>query len=217
VKFDKKMNQKLKICGLRDKENIEQILELKPDFVGFIFYEKSSRNVGNNLNLDGLNFGKTKKVGVFVDAETDFILEKIEKYGLEIVQLHGSETPDFCAKIRRNCLIFKAFGVDSTFDFEQLLPFKNAVDYFLFDTKTSAHGGSGATFDWEILQKIPADLPWILSGGLSLENIEFFLKSDFPKPFALDVNSRFEVSAGMKDLEKLEMLVVNLEHGLGGF
>jgi phosphoribosylanthranilate isomerase len=202
------MNLKIKICGLREKENIRQILELQPDFVGFIFYEKSPRNVGNDLNLDGLNFGKTKKVGVFVDASADFIFEKIEKYGLEIVQLHGSETPDFCAKIRRNSLIFKAFGVDSTFDFEKILPYKNVVDYFLFDTKTAAHGGSGATFDWEILRKIPADLPWILSGGLSLENIEFFLKSDFPKPFALDVNSRFEVSAGLKNLEKLKLLQI---------
>lgn len=199
----------LKVCGLRERENIRAVLTLEPDFVGFIFYEKSPRFVGHDFDLTGLDFGKTtQKVGVFVDAEADFILEKIERHGLEVVQLHGSESPDFCRLIRRKSLVFKAFGIDRAFDFSNLEPFREAVDYFLFDTKTAAHGGSGAAFDWTLLMKMPPDLPWILSGGLSLENLDLFFKNDdLPRPFAIDVNSRFEISPGLKDIEKLKKLI----------
>ena len=202
---------KLKICGLRDPENIRAVLDLQPDFVGFIFYEKSPRFVDEAFDLSGIDFGKTKKVGVFVDAHESFVFEKIERHGLEIAQLHGSESPDFCRSIRQKALVFKAFGMDENFDFPVLENYRAVVDCFLFDTKTTTHGGSGRPFDWSVLKKIPPNLSWILSGGLSLENLDsFFENQDLPRPFSLDVNSRFELAAGLKDIGKLKILINRL-------
>ncbi len=214
----------LKICGLCDRQNIAEALALEPDFVGFIFYEKSPRNVTDDLDLAGLDFGKTKKVGVFVDAAADFIFEKTERLGLEIIQLHGSETPGFCHEIRQKLqpllasppTIFKAFGVDENFDFKKLEPYFGAVDFFLFDTKTAAHGGSGQVFDWSVLKKMPPGLPWILSGGLGIETIGLFFEKvkngDLPRPFAIDVNSKFEVSPGFKNVADLRFLKSMIDH-----
>jgi phosphoribosylanthranilate isomerase len=144
-----------------------------------------------------------KKVGVFVDEELLKIQEIIDQYQLQAVQLHGNESPEMCATLKNQVEVFKAFGVDEAFNFDQLKPYENVVDYFLFDTKTSSHGGSGKTFDWQILQNYQLKTPFFISGGLSNENLEEVLKLKHPAFAGVDLNSRFETAPGLKNIEKL--------------
>jgi phosphoribosylanthranilate isomerase len=201
---------KLKVCGMRDVENIKALSELKPDFIGFIFYDKSPRFVGNDaLDAEFINAlpRDIKKVGVFVNATIDFILQNVRKYGLHYVQLHGNEMPDFCRNLKfKGVNIIKAFRIDNSFIFSQLNNYKPHVDFFLFDAKGDGYGGNGITFDWNILKKYDNEKPYFLAGGISLENIDD-LENIVPKPYAMDVNSKFEISAGVKDIEKLEELL----------
>ena len=196
---------KLKVCGMKFPENIEQVAALKPDYMGFIFFEKSPRNFDTEvpkLNKD------IKKTGVFVDASVDFILEKVKKHQLQAVQLHGKENPEICAALKSEDLeIIKVFSVKGTFDFNILQQYEGKVDFFLFDTKGKAKGGNGITFDWEVLKRYPSETPFFLSGGIGLEEISRLRNFEFPKTFyGIDVNSRFETEPGLKDLETLKEL-----------
>ncbi len=195
---------------MRDAENIKALSELKPDFIGFIFYDKSPRFVGNDaLDAELINSlpRDIKKVGVFVNATIDYILQNVRKYGLHYVQLHGNEMPDFCRNLKfKGVNIIKAFRIDNSFIFSQLNNYKPHVDFFLFDAKGDGYGGNGITFDWNILKKYDNGKPYFLAGGISLENIDD-LESIVPKPYAMDVNSKFEISPGLKDIEKLEELL----------
>ncbi len=200
---------KLKVCGMRDAENIKALVELKPDFIGFIFYDKSPRFVGNNLDVELIQSipREIRKVGVFVNATVDYILQNVKKYNLQYVQLHGNETPDFCKSLRlKGVNIIKAFRLDESFIFSQLNNYKPHVDFFLFDAKGEGYGGNGVTFDWTILKKYDNQKPYFLAGGISLDNLDE-LAGITPKPYAFDVNSKFEVSPGVKDIEKIEELV----------
>lgn len=202
-------NMKLKVCGMRDVENIKALIELKPDFMGFIFYDKSPRFVGNDLDVELMNSipREIKKVGVFVNATVDYILQNVRKYGLNYVQLHGNEMPDFCRNLRlKGVNIIKAFRVDNDFVFSQVNNYKPHVDFFLFDAKGDGYGGNGISFDWNILKKYDNQKPYFLAGGVSLENLDI-LESITPKPYALDVNSKFEIEPALKDIEKLEELL----------
>lgn len=202
-------NMKLKVCGMRDVENIKALIELKPDFMGFIFYDKSPRFVGNDLDVELMNSipREIKKVGVFVNATVDFILQNVRKYGLNYVQLHGNEMPDFCKNLRlKGVNIIKAFRVDNDFIFSQVNNYKPHVDFFLFDAKGDGYGGNGISFDWSILKKYDNQKPYFLAGGVSLENIDV-LETIIPQPYALDVNSKFEIEPAVKDIEKLEELL----------
>lgn len=202
-------NMKLKVCGMRDVENIKALIELKPDFMGFIFYDKSPRFVGNDLDVELMNSipREIKKVGVFVNATVDFILQNVRKYGLNYVQLHGNEMPDFCRNLRlKGVNIIKAFRVDNDFIFSQLNNYKPHVDFFLFDAKGDGYGGNGISFDWNILKKYDNQKPYFLAGGVSLENFDI-LENIIPQPYALDVNSKFEIEPALKDIEKLEELL----------
>jgi phosphoribosylanthranilate isomerase len=202
---------RLKICGMRDTENITHLLALQPDYMGFIFYEKSKRFVGEDLNEDLLKSFpmNTKKVGVFVNAQPAYILEKVRKYQLDFVQLHGEESPDFCKNLRlKGVNVIKAFSVDENFNFSQLNNFKPWCDYFLFDTKGEQKGGNGIAFNWEILNRYDNEKPFFLAGGIDLENAdEAFSLSEKYKIHAVDVNSKFEIEPGLKDLEKLRELI----------
>ena len=196
---------KIKVCGMRNPENIEQLSELKPDYIGFIFYPPSKRFV-ENIDKELLNKlpSELKKTGVFVNAPKDDILEKISLYNLNALQLHGSESPQFCKELKRTGLeIIKAFGMDEEFDFEILKSYEGFVDYFLFDTKTKLHGGSGLTFNWNLLKKYPLNIPYFLSGGLDADNISEALKLEDGRFYALDLNSRFEIEPALKDIDKL--------------
>lgn len=195
---------KLKICGMKYPENIIEVGSLLPDYMGFIFWKKSARY------FDGIipELPKSiQKVGVFVNATVDEILEKVEKYDLQVVQLHGHESVEFCVDLKNNCgkpiEIIKVFSVNDTFDFEILEPFETVCDYFLFDTKGKLPGGNGTTFDWEVLKKYPSKKPFFLSGGIGIEELEDvkqILKTNLPI-YAIDVNSKFEIEPGLKNVE----------------
>ncbi|MBD1392264.1 phosphoribosylanthranilate isomerase [Mucilaginibacter glaciei] len=196
---------KIKVCGLRDINNIKAVELLQPDFMGFILYDKSPRFIGepDEFYLDEIS-SNIVKTGVFVNEHEDAISKYIYKYKLDAIQLHGNESPKFCDLFKHEVQVIKAFGVDEDFDFSQLSPYGENVDYFLFDTKTTAHGGSGKKFNWQILEKYNYDTPFFLSGGLSLDNIEEVKKIDHPMFYGVDLNSRFEISPGLKNIMKLE-------------
>jgi phosphoribosylanthranilate isomerase len=196
---------KIKVCGMRDAENIKAVAALAPNYMGFIFYKNSPRFV-HELPvgvLSGLP-ATVNKVAVFVNEDIETIREIIDKYDFDFVQLHGNESPAFCKSLKDEAIVIKAFGIDKGFDFKQLEKYKNKADLFLFDTKTSAHGGSGLAFDWSILDKYDMEIPFFLSGGLSPENIEEVKSITHPAFYGVDLNSKFEISPALKDVEKLE-------------
>jgi phosphoribosylanthranilate isomerase len=204
---------KIKVCGLKDPENIKAVTSLAPDNIGFIFYGPSSRFV-DNMPPESLNNipSSIKKTAVFVNENAQSIIELIDKYGFDAIQLHGNESPEFCNSFRLKVQVIKAFGLSSSFDFEQLNAYVNKVDFFLFDTKTDIHGGSGKTFDWSVINKYDLDIPFFLSGGISLENLEDVKNICHPQFYGADLNSRFETAPGMKDIRKLEKAFDIIKH-----
>jgi phosphoribosylanthranilate isomerase len=199
---------KLKICGMKYPENILEVSQLLPDYLGFIFWEKSSRYFDGEIPKIPESI---KKVGVFVDATSEEIISKIKKYDLNVVQLHGNESPEFCRNLKmENIEIIKVFSVNDDFNFSSLESFENACDYFLFDTKGKLPGGNGIIFNWQILQKYKSTKPFFLSGGIGIEEIENIKKSNLPI-YAIDVNSKFEIEAGLKNIELLKSFKNNLQ------
>jgi phosphoribosylanthranilate isomerase len=196
---------KIKVCGLRDPDNIKAVEALAPDYMGFICYDKSPRFIGamDDDELVNISTGITK-VGVFVDEDADSISKMIYKYKFDAIQLHGSESPEFCDMYKHEVQVIKAFGVDENFNFAKLNAYKNNVNYFLFDTKTPVHGGSGQTFDWSILNSYKLSVPFFLSGGLSPDNLEEVKNIKHPAFYGIDLNSKFEVSPALKDIDKLK-------------
>ena len=201
---------------MRSAANIKAVLALEPDFMGFIFHEKSPRHVGEELDEELLRSfpGTTKKVGVFVNAHPDLILRNVKKYNFDLVQLHGDELPDVCRNIRnRGVSVIKAFAMDNQFSFSRLNNYKSHCDYFLFDTKGSAYGGNGTAFDWKILNSYDNDKPFFLSGGVGLDNLEdtILLTKQRLNLYAIDINSRFETEPGLKDVEKVQAFMRTLK------
>jgi len=195
----------IKVCGLRDPENIRQVVKLQPNYVGFIFYDKTPRFV-NELPVELLkSIPKTiTKTAVFVNETAENIESLIAKYNFDAIQLHGNESPAFCALFKGKVKVIKAFGLNADFDFTELSAYADHVDLFLFDTKTSIHGGSGKTFDWAVLDKYDLDKPFFLSGGLSLDNLDEVKNISHPQFYGVDLNSRFEIEPGLKNIDKLE-------------
>ncbi len=201
------MNVKLKICGMRDGANIMDVASLQPDYLGFIFYPKSPRFVGNHFVLPANLKPEIIRVGVFVNETSSVILDKAKAYQLNYIQLHGNETPDQCEALGQLGLgIIKVFSVGDDFDFEITKPYKKVVDYFLFDTKGKYHGGNATTFNWDLLKQYDQEIPFLLSGGLSPENINEALELKSMNIHALDVNSGVEENPGMKDITKVKQL-----------
>ena len=182
-------------------DNIQAVTDLKPDFLGFIFYPKSPR-YPETLDIDLLlNIPRNiLKIGVFVNETQDNILETVKKYSLQGVQLHGSESEELCYTLKSlGFLVFKAFPIADATDFKATENYEGACDFFLFDTKTPTHGGSGVKFDWSILSSYQGDTRFLLSGGISVEDVEIIKLINHPKMIGVDLNSRFEISPGMKD------------------
>lgn len=203
----------LKVCGMRDAQNIGEVLDVVPDYLGLIFFEKSARFVGNDFELPGYLLAEApKKVGVFVNHTQEEVTNKARKYSLNLLQLHGDESPEFCQKLKTTLpeiKIIKVFRVNNDFDFNQLTPYKPFCDFFLFDTKGKDYGGNGIVFDWDILKKYDNELPLFMSGGLSLENIQelqHFVAQHQLNVHAIDVNSKFELAPALKDVGKLKEL-----------
>jgi phosphoribosylanthranilate isomerase len=205
---------KLKICGMKYPDNILEVGSLLPDYMGFIFWEKSARYFDGTMP----DLPKSiKKVGVFVNESTDIILAKAKKYDLKAIQLHGQESVAFCSdlksKIHASIEIIKVFSVADDFDFEVLKAFETVCDYFLFDTKGKLPGGNGTTFDWKVLAKYPSEKPFFLSGGIGLEeikSIQEISKTNLPI-YAIDINSKFEIESGLKNIELLKLMVERFE------
>jgi phosphoribosylanthranilate isomerase len=195
-------------------DNIKGVAALKPDYMGFIFYEKSKRFIGRNFDPEIIKSlrGELEPIGVFVNSSLDEILEAHDNYGLMTVQLHGDESPDFCSELDAMAPIstIKAFRIDENFDFKILNPYKSACKYFLFDTQTETYGGSGKKFNWKLLKKYDNELPFFLSGGITLEDAEEINKLEGLNIHAIDINSRFELEPGLKDIVKIKEFMGSL-------
>ena len=222
---------KLKVCGMKYTENIQQVAEQQPDYLGFIFYEKSKRN------FEGIipELPKSiKKTGVFVNEYKEILISLVEEYQLDAIQLHGDESVNYVTELKnqlteRRALfieenkhikkkknkhlisnekveIIKVFGIKDAFNFDVLKPYLDVVDYFLFDTKGKERGGNGTKFDWQVLEKYPFKKPFFLSGGIGIEDVEqiqIMQNTNLPV-YALDVNSKFESKPGIKKIEELK-------------
>ena len=215
----------LKVCGM--KHNTLDVAQLKPDYLGFIFFEKSKRNY-DQAAIETLPEG-IQKVGVFVDASIEFVINKIKQFKFDVIQLHGSETPEYCKTLQSGCLIersrdtaeatpskipeiWKVFSIKDHFDFSVLEAYETVVNKFLFDTKGKEKGGNGYTFDWSVLQDYPSQKPFILSGGIGLEEIAAVneLKKTTLPLAGIDVNSKFEDEPGLKNIDLLKSLIKEL-------
>lgn len=202
----KKMKVKLKICGMKQAANIAAVAELQPDYLGFIFYKKSPRII-SEVSAELIKYvpPTIKTTGVFVDEDLQVIKQHIIRYNLKAVQLHGNESEVYCEELKATgAEIIKAFGIAENFDFSKLEAYLDVVDYFLFDTQTPAHGGSGKLFDWKLLANYLYDKPYFLSGGIDLTHTATIKDINDPRLYAVDVNSKFELEPGLKDVEKLK-------------
>ena len=196
---------KLKVCGMKFSDNISEIESLKPDFMGFIFYKKSKRFFNESKLI--LN-DKINRVGVFVNQEINEVIDYIKKYKLDYVQLHGEEDVRYCLSIKSICKVIKVFKIDDTFNFDKVKKFENVSDYYLFDTKTNLHGGSGKKFNWEILKNYNSKKYFFLSGGISENDIEEIKKIRKIYPIiGIDINSKFELPNLKKDRDKIKSLI----------
>ena len=202
---------KIKVCGMKDPENMRALAELPINMMGMVFYEKSPRCV-DDQDAEAINALSLTipKVGVFVDATKEAIINKVKLFGLQSVQLHGHESPEFCRELRKSGVkIIKAFQIKTIEDINACLPYGDCCDYFLFDTPTTKYGGSGNKFDWKILSLYSGATPFILSGGISPEDAETIKQLDFPQLFAIDLNSRFETAPGIKDIDSIRRFVLD--------
>jgi len=201
---------KIKVCGLRDIENVTDVAGTFPDFMGFIFYQGSPRFVGKEVSNSLFNDIPPEiiKTGVFVNEITSKVRKAVDRFKLDAVQFHGSESADYCRHFMLEGLItIKAFGIEPGFEFKILNSYMNSCDYFLFDTITKTYGGSGKKFDWSILGEYELDKPFFISGGISFEEIREVLNLKHNALFGVDINSRFELSPGIKDAELIRSFI----------
>jgi phosphoribosylanthranilate isomerase len=202
---------KLKVCGMKDVKNIKAVLALQPDYMGFIFYQASPRAVGTTFSLENIAFNSTKKIGVFVNEDIHSVKQLIAQHNLDGVQLHGNESADYCESLMGKAEVIKAIAVGTAIDKVALNRYANCVDYYLFDTKSRTHGGSGQTFNWRLLDDIQQ--PYFLSGGISNTILKNMTLPNNGHLIGLDVNSQYEIAPGLKDIEKLKTLFENNKNG----
>ncbi len=202
----------VKVCGMRSPENIAQVALLAPDLMGFIFYPRSPRYAGELPEETIKTLPATiSPVGVFVNETTQRVLSICRRYGIGIAQLHGNEPAEQCLELKNEGLkVFKAVGMEESTSWEELRPYCDAVDMFLLDTKTAGYGGSGKKFNWEKLDDYPLRVPYLLSGGLSPDDLDEILASRREMMAGIDLNSRFETAPGIKDPSKLEKFITTL-------
>lgn len=197
----------IKVCGMREPENIRQVAALGIDWMGFIFYPGSPRVVGGRMETIGGNL-PVKKVGVFVDAGDEEILQIAASYRLDTIQLHGNETPLQCSRLQAHGYqVVKAFRISSGKSFDEVNRYVGYADYFLFDTPCKNYGGSGVRFDWSALASYRGETPFLLSGGIGPEQAEEIRHFRHPRFAGIDLNSKFEVRPGQKDVEKLSAFI----------
>ncbi|MBI3882755.1 MAG: phosphoribosylanthranilate isomerase [Sphingobacteriales bacterium] len=206
----------IKVCGITQLKQLQQLDGLNIDFAGFIFHKDSPRYVGDKIDKDEMQNADfdVKKVGVFVNAGYDEIMDTVEDYGLDIVQLHGDETPELCEQLMEDVEVIKVFSIgDEDVDIDELVAdYDEVCDYYLFDTvtKEGKSGGTGKKFDWKKIAKSKIEKPFFLSGGISVEDVAQIKTFKHPDYYGIDVNSKFEKSPGIKDMA----LLLQLKQGL---
>jgi len=204
----------IKVCGLTTASNIREVAQLHPEFIGLIFYKHSKRAVTSKLNRDlfaEIN-SEIDRVGVFVNQDHEEILKISKEFSLNIIQMHGTETPTFCKDLltaNPELKIWKAFGIDPTFDFKLTREYEAICSHFLFDTKTHEFGGSGRSYDWSLLREYRGSTPFFLSGGIGPDNIRSAVKATQSHPLAsgFDLNSKVESAPGIKCPQKIEQVI----------
>jgi phosphoribosylanthranilate isomerase len=208
---------KIKVCGITQVEQLQQLDEIGVDYAGLIFYERSPRYILNKLRSEDvfkLDIS-VQKVGVFVNASEEDILTQAELYGLDMIQLHGDETPAFCKHISNTVSVIKAFRITKYNEVNidwMIKPYEEYCDYYLFDTnRKGAYGGTGEKFDWNILNNTIINKPFFLSGGIGLADVEKVKTFHHPFLYAVDVNSKVEIAEGVKDIQAIQKLVDELK------
>jgi len=207
---------KLKVCGITQLEQLRQLDEIGVNYAGLIFYDQSARCVINKLtdaDVKSLHLS-LNKIGVFVNAEEDFIMSSVENYGLDMIQLHGDETPGFCKIISDQITVTKAFRITTTNEQNidwMVKPYEEYCDYYLFDTnRKNAYGGTGEKFNWNLLYQNKINKPFFLSGGIGLDDIEKLKTFEHPFFYCVDINSRVEIADGIKDMEAVKKMAYEL-------
>lgn len=205
----------IKVCGITEMKQLQQLDGLDIDFAGMIFYKESPRYAGDKLNARDVKKADfdLKKTGVFVNPEMIEVLDAIDEFGLEVVQLHGDETPEMCEDLSSEVEVIKAFRIKGDEDIDKLVaPYDAVCDYYLFDTGglKESFGGTGQQFDWSILSKAKIEKPFFLSGGIGVDDAARVKAFKHPDMFGVDINSKFELSPGVKDMK----LVLQFRQGL---
>ena len=203
----------VKVCGMREPDNVKQVAQLGVDMMGFIFYPKSPRYASHVVARSDAD-RNICRVGVFVNDSIPNMLDKIHFFSLNAVQMHGNESRELCEQLRAakgNMKIIKAISVSNAGDIQKYKEYVGAVDYFLFDTKCKTVGGSGQQFDWQVLNEYDGDVPFLLSGGIGLEDASRILSFHHPQYVGIDLNSRFEIEPGLKDVEKLKEFLLKVK------
>ena len=201
----------VKVCGLREEENISEICTSDVQMIGLNFYPLSSRFISayDEEAIQAIpNY--IKKAGVFVNADATFVKDKIETYGLDYVQLHGDEDFTYCKEISEKCRVIKVFRIDDEFDWSSVDDYSKIAEYFLFDTKTSAFGGSGKKFNWEILDNYKEATPFLLSGGIGPADAMIINTISHPQFAGIDINSKFEIAPAFKSKQLVDTFLTVL-------
>ena len=195
----------IKVCGMREPDNIRAVEQLGTDWMGVILYNRSPRFASRTPEYLPVS---CRRVGVFVNATPAYLYNKVKELRLDIVQLHGHESPSLCAELRQYGLtVVKAFPVESEKDLELTVPYEHCCDYFLFDKRVSTFGGSGQSFPWNVLDAYQASVPFLLSGGLSPDSLAALRMFHHPRWAGIDLNSCFETAPGVKDIEALRRFI----------
>lgn len=209
---------RVKVCGMTGIDQVRQLDAMGVDFAGFIFYPKSPRYVVRHLTGEQVKKARLRlgKVGVFVNATYDEVMRQVDDYGLDMVQLHGDETPRFCEQLANYITVIKVFRMSENDPIDWIIrPYQDSCDMFLFDTEGVGYGGTGKKFNWDVLKNANIDKLFFLSGGIELGDVErlktFSMEPVARKLFAIDVNSKFENSPGVKDLKKVKTLLDNMK------
>jgi len=192
---------------LNNPDNLRKLVKVNPDYIGFIFYEKSKRYIGDQISSEDLEQipKNIKRVGVFVNEDLELVQYRAEQFGLDYVQLHGKEIQTYCARLfLKRIPIIKAFSIDESFDFRSVDAYTPFCSYFLFDTKGALHGGNGVKFDWTLLNNYDFMLPFFLSGGIKSGDAEIIKNLSLRMFYGVDINSQFETEPGVKDISKVQ-------------
>ena len=216
----------IKVCGLNDADNMRQVAEAGADWLGMIFWDRSPRRVDmlriptgmmpdSSGKMGNSAIGRCKKVGVFVDANPQYIITRVIQFGLDAIQLHGHEMPTMIRNLKatlvpdlkKKITIIKAISIEKKEDLERCHDYEDIADIFLFDTKCKCVGGSGESFDWSVINDYHGDQPFILSGGIGPDDAKRVKAVDHPKMMGVDINSRFELQPGVKDVEKVSAFI----------